>query len=665
MSDLLQKVAGLPSNSIVVYFTVLRDGAGAQFYARDVAKLISAAANAPVYGLYDTFLGHGIVGGYMSRFEDLGASAANVGLRILAGESPASAALQGRHTDGYIVDYRQLERWNLSATRLPPGTKTLFKEAPLWDRYRSEFIIICAVVVVQTLLIAALLMQRTRRRNAEERLRESEERISFAAASANLGLWQLDPDTYRIWATDHCRRILGLDASSEVTQQSFIGACHPDDRVRATATCRNALENGQSYEQEYRVVHADGKIRWVLDRAHFHADVAGKARHVTGVVIDITERKAAEKALRESEERYRNVVETQTELICRYLPDGTLTFVNDAYCRYFGRSRDDLIGRNFTELLPESARAGAMAYVEALIADKYPKRFEHQVIAKSNKVGWQEWNDHVIRDKDGNVVELQGIGRDITELKRAEREAKDRRQEVAYLTRVASLGELSGALAHELNQPLTAILSNAQAAQRILAKSAVDLPEVSEILEDIVDDDNRASEVIRRLRVLFKKGDMQLQPIDVNEVAMEVLGLARSELVTHQVTGNYQLMPDLPLVRADRIQLQQVLLNLVVNACEAMGDTAPERRKLGVSTVLRDDDTIKIEVEDYGIGLPGAGADRLFEPFFTTKENGLGLGLSISRSIVAAHGGRLWARNNPQRGATFIVELPAAGGRVT
>jgi PAS domain S-box-containing protein len=662
MPDLLQKVANLPMRSVVVYFTVLTDGAGTRFYGRDVAKLISSASNAPVYGLYDTFLGFGIVGGYMSRFEDVGNSAAGIALRILAGENPASASLRVAQTDGFMVDFRQLDRWNLNANRLPPGTAVLFKEPPFWERYRNEFIVICAVIAVQTLLIAALLMQRRRRRRAEEHLRQSEERISIAAESANLGFWQLDPVTYRIWATEHCRRILGLAPDAEVTQQSFINACHPEDRAHATRICRDPIENGKSYEQEYRVVHPDGQVRWILDRAHNLVDAAGKSRRITGVVIDITERKKASEALRESEERYRNVVETQSELICRYLPDGTLTFVNDAYCRFFGRSRDELIGKNFTELLPEDARQGALSYVQTLMNNQHPVRYEHQVIGRMGRRAWQEWNDRVIRGTDGKITELQGVGRDITELKRAKREARDRSREVTHLTRVASLGELSGALAHELNQPLTAILSNAQAAQRILAKKVIDLPEVREILNDIVIDDNRASEVIRRLRVLFKKGEAQLQPTDVNEVTMEVLGLAHSELITHQVTGSYHLTPDLPPVQADRVQLQQVLLNLVVNACEAMGATDPKSRKLGVSTILRDNGIVNIEVTDHGSGVPQDTMDRLFEPFYTTKENGLGLGLSISRSIVASHGGRLSARNNPDQGATFVVELPRAVG---
>jgi PAS domain S-box-containing protein len=540
-------------------------------------------------------------------------------------------------------------------------TGALFSRPFLWDI--NEIAIVVAVIVIQSLLIAALLVQRRRRRRAEERLRQSEERISLTAESGNLGLWQLDLATSRIWATEQCRKILGVDADAELTQQSFIDACHPADRARALSVCQDAIGHGRSYEQEYRVLHRDGRVRWVLDRARNFSRTSPKSPRITGVIIDITERKEAEEALRQSEERYRNVVETQNELICRYLPDGTLTFVNDAYCRYFGRSRSDLIGRSFLEFLPEHEREGAMAYVRSLIEDSAGANYEHEVITQTSSQAWQQWRDRAIRNSEGQVVELQGVGRDITELKRAKREVRERRKEVTHLTRVASLGELSGALAHELNQPLTAILSNAQAAQRMLAQKVIDLPEVREILQDIVLDDNRASEVIRRLRVLFKKGDARLQPLDVNRVVSEVLELAHSELVTHHVTANHRMTADLPSVRADRIQLQQVLLNLVVNACEAMSATEPVARALEISTNRQEGGIVTIEIADRGSGLPRGFENRVFDSFYTTKADGLGLGLSISRSIIAAHGGRIWAHNNRDSGATFVVELPAAGGQ--
>ncbi len=242
--------------------------------------------------------------------------------------------------------------------------------------------------------------------------------------------------------------------------------------------------------------------------------------------------------------------------------------------------------------------------------------------------------------------------------KRAQADAEERRTEVAHLTRVGILGELSGALAHELNQPLTAILSNAQAAQRLLAKTPVDLDEVREILGDISNDDKRAGDVIRRLRLLMKKGEAKLLPLNLNDLANDVLELAHSELVERNVAVTTRLTPGLPDFRGDRVQLQQVLLNLIMNACEAMSDTDSGDRSLVVSTAHDDDTNLRLTVEDRGPGISSDLVDHIFEPFVTTKAQGLGLGLSICRSIVRAHGGRLWVANNPGRGASFFVSVP-------
>jgi C4-dicarboxylate-specific signal transduction histidine kinase len=248
---------------------------------------------------------------------------------------------------------------------------------------------------------------------------------------------------------------------------------------------------------------------------------------------------------------------------------------------------------------------------------------------------------------------------DITERKQAELEIQQQRQLLTHLTRVATLGELSGALAHELSQPLTSILSNAQAAQRFLAREPADLAEVRDILNDIVDDDRRAGAVIRRWRTLLRKGETQLHPLDLNDVANEVLRLANTELIAHGVTVTTRLTQGLPPVRGDRVGLQQVLLNLIVNACDAMKHNERANRHLTVGTELDGADAVKVTIADRGDGIPADKIERVFEPFFTTKENGLGLGLSICRSIVAAHGGRLGVDNNADRGATFFFALSA------
>src|SRR5882724_5369983 len=662
MKELLLQVSRLPRSSIILFLSMFEDGAGDKFVSRDAAEKVATAANAPVYGVYDTYLGHGIVGGYIATFEAMGAEAGHMALRVLAGGKSADVGSNTVTTNSFFVDWRQLQRWGLSESNLPRGAIVRFKEPSLWGLYREQIMVLIVVLLVQFLLIVGLLIQARRRRRAEESLRDTEERMSLAVESTNLGLWQLDVGTYRIWATETCREMLGLAPRETVTQQSFANACHPDDRLSTKRICDEAIAQGQSYEHEYRLVGRDGRVRWVLDRARTVCDSAGKSLRMTGVMIDITDRKRAEESLRESEERYRNVVETQTEMICRFQPDSTLTFVNDAYCRYFERSRDQLVGTKFVELIPESARGAFLRYLESLVSSPRTQTYEHEVLRPDGSIGWHQWFDHVIVGSNGEIVELQGIGRDITNLRRAELEAQERRKEITHLTRVAILGELSGALAHELNQPLTAILSNAQAAQRLLAKTPVDLDEVREILHDIGNDDKRAGDVINRLRAMLKKGEAKLLPLNLNDLANDVLELAHSELIERNVVAVTRLAPGLPDIRGDRVQLQQVLLNLIMNACESMVSNGGGDRNVEISTVHDGNGRLRLTVADRGSGIPPDLIDRVFEPFITTKTHGLGLGLSICHSIVAAHDGQLWVVNNPDRGASFFVSLPIHAG---
>ena len=239
-----------------------------------------------------------------------------------------------------------------------------------------------------------------------------------------------------------------------------------------------------------------------------------------------------------------------------------------------------------------------------------------------------------------------------------ERETRQAREQLSHLTRVSMLGELSGSLAHELNQPLTAILSNAQAALRFLNAETVDRDELRAILNDIADDDQRAGEIIRRLRALVKRGEVQFQSLDVNDVVRETLRLVRGDLVTRNISLVTDLQAEPLLVKGDRVQLQQVFLNLILNACDAMAGNASEGRKLTVRTERTDNRGVQVSVVDFGHGIPSDQMERIFDPFVSSKSSGLGLGLAISRSIVEAHGGRLRAANNPHGGASFSFVLP-------
>ncbi len=254
-------------------------------------------------------------------------------------------------------------------------------------------------------------------------------------------------------------------------------------------------------------------------------------------------------------------------------------------------------------------------------------------------------------------VPLLLLGVALEERARGAREAAEQRLQLTHLSRVALLGEMSGGLAHELNQPLTAILSNAQAAQQFIANKTIDDAELQDILRDIIAADQRAGEVISRLRALFKRGETQMQVLDANEVVREVLSLAHGDLATRSVETVLQLAPGLPRIEGDRVQLQQVMLNLIMNAGEAMAACEPSERRLLIRTAPSAG-YVRVSFSDRGPGFPPAQHDRLFEPFYTTKAQGLGLGLSISRSIVAAHGGRLGGRSTDGRGATFFLSLP-------
>jgi two-component system sensor kinase FixL len=326
---------------------------------------------------------------------------------------------------------------------------------------------------------------------------------------------------------------------------------------------------------------------------------------------------------------------------------------------FFGfKSSETLeLDRIFERIHPDDRERLRQTLANAMAGDgRYDTDF--RILHPDGHLRWIAARGGVERAAGGRPVRSYGVSMDITARVQAEADALRQRSELAHLSRVTMLGELSGSMAHELNQPLTAILSNAQAAQRFLARQPADLEEVRGCLTDIVAEDNRAGEIIRRLRVLLRKGEVQQQPVDVNDVAQEVLNLIRSDLVNQGVATRTEFEPSLPVVQGDRVQIQQVLLNLLMNACDAMTGNGPTDRLVVVSTKPIDHERVRVSVADRGAGIPRDKLETVFEPFFTTKSHGLGLGLSVCRSIIAAHGGRLWATSDPDQGATFHFTLP-------
>jgi PAS domain S-box-containing protein len=641
-------------------------------------------------------------------------------------------------------------------------------------------------LAVSLLVLAVLIQERQR---TEEALRESESRFRMMADTAPVMVWMSGADAGCTFFNK-----LWLDFTGRTMEQEmgngWAERVHSEDVARCVNTYQSAFETRQPFTMEYRLRRADGEYRWVVDTGIPRLTPEGTFAGYIGSCIDITERKLAEERLRASEEQYRTIVEAQTELICRYRPDTMLTFVNEAYCRYFGRTRAELIGQSFLSLIPDEACQAALEHVHSLCEKPRLQPYEHPVLGANGEIHWQQWVDHVIVDDTGRIIELQAVGRDITErkqaeealrraeakfravfeanfvplcfwhrdgrileandaylrltgftraeleagqarwdvltlpeefyrteraaaelaagkegstpyektyrlrdgrrvpvllagallagytdrgvayaidlseLKRAEAALRTAQAELAHAARVMTMGELSASLAHELTQPLTAILSNAQAALRFLNSPLPDLDEVRAILADIVVDDRRAGEVIQRLRGLLKRSEPERLALDLNEVIRDVVRLIHSEVVIKHVTVSLDLGSDLSPVLGDRVQLEQVILNLLINAVEAMSSLTDRSRQLLIRSCTLGSRNTLVMVRDNGVGLDPQQAERIFDSFYTTKPKGMGLGLSISRSIIEAHGGRLWASPNAGYGTTFQFTLPVAGEHV-
>jgi C4-dicarboxylate-specific signal transduction histidine kinase len=350
---------------------------------------------------------------------------------------------------------------------------------------------------------------------------------------------------------------------------------------------------------------------------------------------------------------------------------GTIIEINDSWRRFVEAapsSRFDrvLAGENFLSASARAAERGdeaaaaQLSAVRAVLDGTDVRRQLQFTVSSANEQSWFEVSVERLRRHEGGAVITRT---DVTTRTQAEIEARNQRQQLAHLGRAAVLGQLAGAFAHELNQPLTAILGNAEAALRLIDRGGVDQQEVANILRDIVQDDERAAQVIQGLRALLHKGETRRGPVDLNLIVREVLNLAGGELITRHVRASTELDPDAPVVMADRVQMQQVVLNLLMNASEAMAGMPAAHRSVTIATRFDAlSGVVVVTVSDSGSGIARGDLERIFQPFVTTKAHGMGLGLTICRSVAESHQGRLWAEAGAQGGAVFHLSVPVDGG---
>jgi PAS domain S-box-containing protein len=505
------------------------------------------------------------------------------------------------------------------------------------------------------------------RKRAEQKLRDSEENFRRLVETTSAVLWQADVETWQfIYVGPQAIRLLGYPLEQWYEKDFWVSHVHPDDRERAVNTCMRMSKSAEDFDFEYRMIRASGEVVWIHDVVNCqHHD--GTAVQLRGLMLDISARKQAEDAVRSERQFLRQVIDIDPNFIFAKDREGRFTLANKAVAEAYGTTVDNLIGRTDADFNSNQSEVESYRQADLEVIDTLQERFipEERITNGGGRVRWLQTVKRPIIESDGSAKQVLGVSTDITQRKKTEIELREQRVELAHVARISTMGELAASLAHELNQPLTAILSNAQAALRFLSSKPADIEEVHEILQDIVEDNRRAGEVIRRMRALVKKEGIEFASLDFTGLIRDVVALVHSDAILQNTKLSLRLKDDLPTVLGDKVQLQQVVLNLLLNAFDAMKDYSPLEREVEVHVEPYGDKMIKVAVSDRGTGLSLDKLDKIFEPFYTTKGEGLGMGLSICRSIIDGHGGNLWAENNPDRGATFYFTVPIDGdGRV-
>jgi len=523
--ELIAAVRAVPPRSLIHFIRFSQQDPGYVMFPDDVVRLVAEASPVPVYVATDSHVGTGAVGGVVRLAARTGTRLGEIALRVLDGTRVQDIPIEGRPA-APVFDWRQLRRWGIDPSRLPPGSEILFRVPTPWELYRWYIVGALTLVAVQGLMIASLVVERSRRR-------KSQTQYALATAAGGVGVWDWNVETNQIYIDPFLKTTLGY-ADHEIGNHldDWSHLSHPDDatavRVRA-----QALMDGRSsgYEMEHRMLHRDGDARWFL-------------------------------------------------------------------------TRGSAVTRN------------------------------------------------------GRTVRIVGTETDITARKLSEQALDDAQAELARVSRLRALGEFAASIAHEIQQPLTSIILNAKTCLGWLADASPDLMEIRAGLSDVVDAGQRAEEQIRRNRDLFRHNTVQKEPIDIGDLVRQVAALAGPRLQGNQIALTTSLAAGLPVITGDRVELQQVLLNLVLNSIEATESVQPGLRRIEISTSLTPEGALKVAVRDNGVGLKGVDMRRLFSFSYTTKVAGTGIGLSLSRSIVQAHGGRLWAEQNADDGATFSFTLP-------
>jgi PAS domain S-box-containing protein len=486
------------------------------------------------------------------------------------------------------------------------------------------------------------------RKQAEDDLRQSEDRLRLVIDTIPQQIWSGPADGSLDFCNLQWRSFMGF-SQEDLQGNGWQRMLHPDDRERVIRAWRECVDTGVTYEQEERHRRADGKYHWFLARGVPLRDADGKILRWYGTNTDIEDRKQAG-------DRLRLVIDSTPALLYSANPDGDLDYFNKTWLDFLGLPLHEVCGWRWIKAVHADDVDDLIAKWRVSLETGEPYEAEGRIRRFDGEYRWLLHRKLPLRDAAGKIIKWYGSSVDIEDRRRAEEALQEAHYKLAHITRTQAMGELVAAIAHEVNQPLTAVITNGDFCLRSLRGVAPNLNELRGAIAEIVNDGNRASAILSRIRGSLIKGTPAKTELNINQVAMEVIVLMRHELSRNHLSWSTNLATDLPPVFGDPVQLQQVLVNLIMNSIQAMRGCAEGQRKLFIRSAAIPGG-ISMQVQDSGPGIAPGVANRIFEPFVTTKAEGIGMGLSISRSIIESHGGQL-SLIPVAEGALFQFTLP-------
>ncbi|WP_433965487.1 PAS domain-containing protein [Tunturiibacter gelidiferens] len=495
---------------------------------------------------------------------------------------------------------------------------------------------------------------------SRELLREKELQLYLLTENLPAVLFKAAPDGSIVYINQKGIEYSGRTAE-DLQQKGWTDLLHPDDFEETSVHWNRLLTKGLEYDTVHRFMCADGQYRWFHTSVAAYRDDTGKTIAFHGIMLDTTDHKAAELALQESEQQMQRMMDTVPSILWSVAPDGRAVFINKKARDYIGLTVDQIQDWGWIQVIHPEEREYVVQEFKKALAIGSSFGIEHRTRRADGIYRWHICRGEPLRDEDGRIVQWFGLDIDIDERKRTEDHLRETRDKLARASRVATVAELSASIAHELNQPLTAVMANAQASRRWLSNSPPNFSEAMTSIERVLRDGRVADQRMQHIRALFKQQPLRKKHAWPSQIIREAIRFVQEDANRAEIPIDVQIAANLPPIVVEQIQIQEVLINLISNGIEAMESKARPPRLMIRATLVNESELL-VEVIDNGSGLKDT--QSIFDAFVTTKEKGMGIGLAVSRSIIEAHDGQLWAENNPDYGAKFSVKLPCGARRV-